>query len=77
MEVNAGGGASIASSCADFLQQMGYREYSRYLSFHFPFLHERALLGHLRACPWKLDQLAFKVRNSQPCPLCVSLMFRW
>lgn len=59
LEVGASGG-DIAQSCADFLQQMGYREYSRYLSFHFPFLHERSLLGHLRACPWNLDQLAFK-----------------
>lgn len=40
---------------------MGYREYSRYLSFHFPFTHERSLLEHLRACPWKYDQRAFKV----------------
>ncbi|KAJ9523003.1 hypothetical protein QJQ45_023833 [Haematococcus lacustris] len=51
---------SITNSCKDFLQQMGYREYSRYLSFHFPFITERALLAHLRACPWRLDQAAFK-----------------
>ncbi len=50
------------SSCTDFLRQMGYREYSRYLSFHFPFTHERSLLEHLRACPWRFDQRLFKVR---------------
>lgn len=48
------------TSCADFLRQMGYREYSRYLSFHFPFTHERSLLEHLRACPWNFDQSLFK-----------------
>ncbi len=47
---------------ADFLRQVGYREYSRYLSFHFPFTHERSLLEHLRAVPWKFDQRLFKVR---------------
>lgn len=46
----------------DFLRQMGYREYGRYLSFHFPFTHERSLLEHLRACPWNFDQSLFKVR---------------
>ena len=46
---------------ADFLRQVGYREYSRYLSFHFPFTHERSLLEHLRAVPWKFDQRLFKV----------------
>ncbi|KAG2427955.1 hypothetical protein HXX76_011942 [Chlamydomonas incerta] len=54
------GGADTARSCDDFLQQMGYREYSRYLAFHFPFIHERSLLRHLRACPWRIDQHAFK-----------------
>uniref|UniRef100_A0A061S2Y5 Cryptochrome 1 n=1 Tax=Tetraselmis sp. GSL018 TaxID=582737 RepID=A0A061S2Y5_9CHLO len=48
------------TSCADFLRQMGYREYGRYLSFHFPFTHERSLLEHLRACPWNFDQSLFK-----------------
>lgn len=47
-------------SVSDFLRQLGYREYSRYLSFHFPFTHERALLEHLRAIPWRLDQSLFK-----------------
>lgn len=40
---------------------MGYHDYGRYLSFHFPFTHERALLEHLRACPWNFDQSLFKV----------------
>jgi cryptochrome 1 len=53
--------ASLAASCRDFLQQLGYREYSRYLAFHFPYIAERSLLAHLRACPWRLDQLHFKV----------------
>jgi hypothetical protein len=35
--------------------------YSRYLSFHFPFTHERSLLEHLRAVPWRFDQRLFKV----------------
>ena len=48
---------------------MGYREYSRYLSFHFPFTHERSLLEHLRACPWKYDQRAFKVGHWPPYTL--------
>ncbi len=58
-------GADKSVSCDDFLQQMGYREYSRYLAFHFPFIHERSLLRHLRACPWRIDQAAFKVRPGQ------------
>jgi len=49
-----------STSCMDFLRQMGYREYGRYLSFHFPFTHERSLLEHLRACPWNFDQSLFK-----------------
>lgn len=48
-------------SCVDFLQQIGYREYSRYLSWHFPFTHERSLLEHVRACPYRIDQGLFKV----------------
>lgn len=43
-----------------FYKQLGYREYSRYLSFHFPFTHERAMLEHLRAVPWRYDQSMFK-----------------
>ena len=58
--MQASGGAS-AQACAAFLQQMGYREYARYLSYHFPFTHERSLLEHLRAAPWRFDQGLFKV----------------
>jgi len=50
-------------STADFLRQMGYREYARYLSFHFPFTHERSLLEHVRAAPWRYNQSLFKVRQ--------------
>uniref|UniRef100_A0A383WNN2 Photolyase/cryptochrome alpha/beta domain-containing protein n=1 Tax=Tetradesmus obliquus TaxID=3088 RepID=A0A383WNN2_TETOB len=53
-------GRDKGRSCLDFLQQMGYREYSRYLAFHFPFITERSMLAHLRAVPWRLDQDAFK-----------------
>ena len=35
-------------SVREFLRQAFFREYSRYLSFHFPFTHERSLLEHLR-----------------------------
>ena len=52
-------------STADFLRQMGYREYARYLSFHFPFTHERSLLEHVRAGPWRYDQSLFKVLPCQ------------
>jgi deoxyribodipyrimidine photolyase len=49
-----------STAVADFLQQLGYREYSRYLSFHFPFTHERSLLEHLRATPWVHCPMRFK-----------------
>jgi hypothetical protein len=55
------GNEAGVDSCRDYIQQMGYREYARYLSFHFPFTHERSLLEHLRACPWNFDQRLFKV----------------
>ena len=54
------------SSASDFLRQLGFREYARYLSFHFPFTHERSLLEHLRAVPWKYDQRLFKGRGHCP-----------
>jgi cryptochrome 1 len=56
-------------STSDFLKQIGFREYARYLSFHFPFTHERSLLEHLRAAPWKFDQRFFKA--SLPCFCCL------
>jgi hypothetical protein len=60
-------GGEWRDSTADFVRQMGYREYARYLSFHFPFTHERALLEHLRAAPWNFDQRHFKARSA-PVP---------
>ncbi|KAK9817351.1 hypothetical protein WJX74_009833 [Apatococcus lobatus] len=54
------GRARGVDSCRQFMQQMGYREYARYLSFHFPFTHERSLLEHLCFVPWRLDQRLFK-----------------
>ncbi|XP_045805422.1 cryptochrome-1-like isoform X4 [Trifolium pratense] len=43
-----------------FLRAIGFREYSRYLCFNFPFTHERALLGHLSFFPWNADPSNFK-----------------
>ena len=63
-EAKCGGEGPWAESTAHFLHQMGYREYGRYLSFHFPFTHERSLLEHLRAAPWNYDQRLFKARPS-------------
>ena len=60
--------AEWAESTTDFLRQMGYREYARYLSFHFPFTHERSLLEHVRAAPWRYDQSLFKVRCAPAAP---------
>jgi len=52
-----------STAVADFLKQLGYHEYSRYLSFHFPFTHERSLLEHIRAVPWEYCAMRFKVRG--------------
>lgn len=49
-----------AEHLQSFYKQLGFREYSRYLSFHFPFTHERSMLEHLRAVPWRYDQTLFK-----------------
>ncbi|KAH9557052.1 hypothetical protein CY35_07G065700 [Sphagnum magellanicum] len=43
-----------------FLRSIGFREYSRYLSFHFPFTHERSLLANLKSFPWRVDEAYFK-----------------
>jgi deoxyribodipyrimidine photolyase len=59
-DATGNGTATSPTAAPDFLRQLGFREYSRYLSFHFPFTHERALLEHLRAVPWRLDQGLFK-----------------
>jgi deoxyribodipyrimidine photolyase len=47
-------------SVAAFQRALGLREYGRYLSFHFPFTHERALLEHLRPFPWRYHAGDFK-----------------
>lgn len=43
-----------------FLRSIGYREYSRYLSFNFPFTHERSLVPKTRPFPWRVDESYFK-----------------
>lgn len=43
-----------------FLKSIGFREYSRYLSFNFPFTHERSLLANLKSFPWRVDEGFFK-----------------
>ncbi|TVU10646.1 hypothetical protein EJB05_44190 [Eragrostis curvula] len=43
-----------------FLRSIGFREYSRYLCFNFPFTHERSLLGNLKHYPWLMDEGRFK-----------------
>eukprot|EP00250_Pteridium_aquilinum_P019576 c24488_g1_i1 orf=1218-3317(+) len=43
-----------------FLRSIGFREYSRYLSFNFPFTHERSLLSNLKSFPWRVDEGFFK-----------------
>jgi len=44
-----------------FCRQIIFREYSRYISFHFPWTHEQALLPHLRVVPWNDSQEMFKL----------------
>ncbi|GBG70219.1 hypothetical protein CBR_g6351 [Chara braunii] len=48
------------SSVELFLRSLGFREYSRYLSFNFPFTHERSLLANLKWFPWRVDERMFK-----------------
>ncbi|KAE8731543.1 Cryptochrome-1 [Hibiscus syriacus] len=43
-----------------FLKAIGLREYSRYLTFNFPFTHERPLLSNLKYFPWNADENRFK-----------------
>ena len=43
-----------------FLRSIGFREYSRYLSFNFPFTHEKSLLSNLKSFPWRADEGFFK-----------------
>nr|BAA32809.1 blue-light photoreceptor [Adiantum capillus-veneris]BAA32812.1 blue-light photoreceptor [Adiantum capillus-veneris] len=43
-----------------FMRSIGFREYSRYLCFNFPFTHERSLLSNLKSFPWRVDEGLFK-----------------
>ncbi|XXG44697.1 hypothetical protein AAC387_Pa01g4428 [Persea americana] len=43
-----------------FLRAIGFREYSRYLCFNFPFTHERSLMRNLRHFPWCANEGNFK-----------------
>ncbi|KAH7441218.1 hypothetical protein KP509_03G029200 [Ceratopteris richardii] len=43
-----------------FMRSIGFREYSRYLIFNFPFTHERSLLSNLKSFPWRVDESLFK-----------------
>lgn len=43
-----------------FMRAIGFREYSRYLCFNFPFTHERSLLSNLKSFPWRVDEGLFK-----------------
>ncbi|KAK4804525.1 hypothetical protein SAY86_004342 [Trapa natans] len=43
-----------------FLESIGLREYSRYMSFNHPYSHEQPLLGHLKFFPWVVDETYFK-----------------
>nr|QMU24177.1 cryptochrome-1-like protein [Haloxylon ammodendron] len=43
-----------------FLRAIGFREYSRYLCFNFPFTHEKSLLNNLKFFPWNSNQAFFK-----------------
>ncbi|RAL40658.1 hypothetical protein DM860_006728 [Cuscuta australis] len=55
-EGNRGGEESVNL----FLESIGLREYSRYMSFNHPYSHERPLLGHLRHFPWVISEEYFK-----------------
>ncbi|XP_039000084.1 cryptochrome-1-like isoform X2 [Hibiscus syriacus] len=55
-EHNAQGEESVTL----FLKAIGLREYSRYLTFNFPFTHERPLLSNLKYFPWNADANHFK-----------------
>jgi cryptochrome 1 len=48
------------TSVSLYLRAVGFREYSRYLSFNFPFTHERSLLANLKSFPWLIDEARFK-----------------
>lgn len=43
-----------------FLRSIGFREYSRYICFNFPFTHEKLLQQDNRPFPWRADESLFK-----------------
>ena len=50
---------SYAGNYDTFLRNLGMREWSRYLSYFFPFTHEKSLLPQLRSVPWNYDHSLF------------------
>ncbi|XP_006846831.2 cryptochrome-1 isoform X2 [Amborella trichopoda] len=54
------GNSDAEESVNLFLRSIGFREYSRYLCFNFPFTHEKSLLGNLKFFPWRTDHSNFK-----------------
>ena len=53
-------GIDSEKSFAKFRRHLGLRDYSRYLSYHYPYTHERAMLQHLQACPWRYNKEHFR-----------------
>lgn len=51
---------TLSASVDAFLQSLGFRDFSRYLIFNFPFTHETSLLPNLRFFPWRWDEDWFK-----------------
>ncbi|KAH7428697.1 hypothetical protein KP509_09G012600 [Ceratopteris richardii] len=44
-----------------FMRSIGLREYSRYICFNFPLIHERLMIQSPRPFPWRVDESLFKV----------------
>ncbi|KFM26594.1 Cryptochrome-1 [Auxenochlorella protothecoides] len=53
--VGAGEARRAPDSLHAFLRQLAFREYGRYLAFHYPFTLDQPMLGHLQAMPWHYD----------------------
>ncbi|KAL6781018.1 PCRY1 [Auxenochlorella protothecoides x Auxenochlorella symbiontica] len=58
--VGAGEARRAPDSLHAFLRQLAFREYGRYLAFHYPFTLDQPMLGHLQAMPWHYDVELFK-----------------
>jgi len=56
----AGSPGCADGSVAAFQRALCMREYSRYLSFHYPFTAERSLSEALRSFPWRYSASDFK-----------------